>query len=94
MRLMDGHSVISPEVLARYAGDAATEVAGVRGVVGRHGVRVDGNAVELHVAVDWGVSIPQVAAEVQRRVSDYLLRMTDLRPAAVNVVVEEVDGAA
>ncbi len=29
MRLMEGHGVISPEVLARYALDAAVEVVGV-----------------------------------------------------------------
>jgi uncharacterized alkaline shock family protein YloU len=94
MRLMDGHSVISPDVLARYAGDAAREVAGVTGLVGRHdGVRVEGDVVELHLAVGWGVSIPDVGAEVQRRVVDYLARMADLRPSTVNVVIEEIGAA-
>jgi uncharacterized alkaline shock family protein YloU len=31
---------------------------------------------------------------VQRQVADYLARMIDVRPATVNVVVEEVDGGA
>ena len=86
---MEGHSVISPEVVARYAADAAREVEGVAGVVEgvRKGIRVDGDQIELHLALRWGVSIPEVGAAVQRHVADYLERMTDVRPAVVNVVV-------
>jgi uncharacterized alkaline shock family protein YloU len=87
---------ISSDVLARYAGDAAREVDGVTGVVEgvRKGVRVeDDGGVELHLSVRFGVSIPAVGEAVQQRVADYLERMTDTRPASVNVVVEEVDGA-
>ena len=91
---MEGHSHISPEVLARYAGDAAREVRGVRRVVEgvRKGIRVDGDTVDLHLALDWNASAPDVGAEVQRRVADYLARMADVRPATVNVVVEEIGG--
>ena len=91
-----GHSVISPEVVARYAADAALEVDGVTALVEgvRKGIRVDGDQIELHLAVRSGVSIPEVGAAVQQRVADYLERMTDARPAAVNVVVDEVDGTA
>jgi uncharacterized alkaline shock family protein YloU len=35
-----------------------------------------------------------VGAAVQRGVADYLEKMTDVRPAAVDVVVEELGGAA
>ena len=91
---MEGHSVISPDVLARYAADAAREVPGVRQVIDtplqRRGVRVAGDEVELHLLVERGAIIPEVAAAVQARVTDYLLRMADVRPAAVNVVVDEV----
>jgi hypothetical protein len=80
----DGHSVISAEVLARYARDAAGEVTTVRGA------RAHDAEVEVHVIVDYGRNIPDVAAEVQRRVAEYLERMTDVRPAAVNVVVDDV----
>jgi uncharacterized alkaline shock family protein YloU len=86
---MEGHSVISPEVLARYALDAAAEVRGVHPKY-RRGARVSGAEVEVHVVVDFGASIPRVAAEVQERVADYLLRMADLRPSAVTVVVDDV----
>ena len=86
---MDGHSVISPEVLARYAADAAAEVQGVH-TKQRRGARVTGSEVEVHVVIDYGANIPQVAAEVQRRVAEYLGQMADVKPSAVNVVVDDV----
>ena len=88
-------AVVSADVVARYAADAAREVDGVAGIVEgvRKGIRVEDGEIELHLAVEWGVSIPEVGSAVQDRVADYLERMADTRPAAVNVVVEEVDGA-
>jgi len=92
-------ATISSEVLASYAADAAREVDGVRGLVEstlhRHkGVRVfeEGGRVrvELHVAVDWGASIPKVGREVQRRVGAYLAQMASVEAEAVDVVVDEV----
>jgi uncharacterized alkaline shock family protein YloU len=97
---VEGHSVISPDILASYAADAAREVSGVRRLVEsslhRHrGVRIleeDGAvAVELHLAVAWGANVPTLGAEVQRRVSAYLGRMADVTPASVDVVVDEID---
>ena len=96
---MEGHSLISPDILASYAADAAREVPGVHGLVGsalhRHdGVKVtreEGRlAVELRVALDWEASAPAVGAAVQTRVGDYLSRMADVRPDSVDVVVDEV----
>lgn len=96
---MEGRASISSDVVASYAADAAREVSGVRGLVDslvhRHrGVRIleaDGAVrVELHLALDWGVSAPDVGREVQKRVRDYLARMADLEPASVDVVVEEI----
>jgi uncharacterized alkaline shock family protein YloU len=99
---MEGQASISADILARYAADAAREVEGVRGVVdsplpGRRGVRIaneDGTVrVELHLTVDWGAEIPRLAREVQARVREYLLRMADVEPAAIDVVVDEVGPA-
>lgn len=89
---------ISRDVLARYAADAAREVAGVRRLVSdrlrRHGgVRVkDGNDVDLevHLEVEAGMPIPAVGREVQQRVAEYLERMTGRAPTAVHVVVESI----
>ena len=90
---MQGGSLISPEVVARYALDAAREVDGVTRIVAgvRRGIRVDGDAVELHLALRFGVSIPEVGAAVQANVASYLERMAAARPARVEVVVEAVD---
>jgi uncharacterized alkaline shock family protein YloU len=90
---MEGQASISTEILGRYAADAAREIVGVRDVP-RRGVRVaqeDGDVrVELHLVVDWGASIPELAQGVQERVREYLLRMADVEPAAVEVVVDEI----
>jgi len=95
-------ATISSEVLATYAADAAREVEGVRGFVEstlpRHkGVRVlegDGGVrLELHIAVEWGASIPDVGQELQRRVSGYLAQMASVEAEAVDVVVDEIGPA-
>ena len=92
-------ATISSDILASYAADAAREVDGVRGVVEsalhRHkGVRVledDGKVrLELHLAIEWGASVPAVGREVQRRVAEYLARMASVDPEAVDVVVDEI----
>ncbi len=96
---MEGHSLISSGILASYAADAALEVSGVGGLAEGplhrpRGVKVteeDGAvSVELHLVVDWGASVPEVGAAVQRRVVDYLGRMADVAPSAVDVVVDEI----
>ena len=60
--MTDGQASISTEILARYAADAASEIAGVRSLAGRRGVKVGEEegavSVELHLVVEWGASIP------------------------------------
>jgi uncharacterized alkaline shock family protein YloU len=96
---LEGQASISADILARYAADAAHEVVGVLRVSesplpGRRGVRVTGDdgdvRVELHLAVEWGASIPSVGRDVQARVREYLGRMADVEPLAVDVVVDEI----
>lgn len=95
---MPGPSSIAPDVLARYAADAAREVHGVDDLVGnalhRHdGVRIgrdgDKTSVELHVALAWGANAASVGATLQERVADTLARMAQVGPLAVDVVVDE-----
>ena len=100
--LMEGHSSISSDVIARYAEDAALETDGVTALVvsergkWRHrGARVTddengGVAVELHLVVDWGANVPAVGHAVQDRVAEYLGRMTDLTTAKIDVVVDDI----
>jgi uncharacterized alkaline shock family protein YloU len=96
---VEGHAVISSEILASYAGDAAREVPGVHGLVEstlhRHrGVRVTSEegrvSIELHLEADWGASIPELGRGVQRRVREYLARMTDVDLVAVDVTIDEI----
>ena len=92
--------MISVDILASYAADAALGIEGVRGVVDgsrprhHHGVRVvtddEAVAVELHLAVDWGTNVPEVGGAVQVRVAEYLSTMADLAPATVDVVVDDI----
>ena len=93
---MEGHAVISDDVLASYAADAALEIEGVHGLVdgpptaprrqGDRGRRRSG-ASSSTWRVDWGVNAPVVGSAVQERVAEYLGRMADLPPATVDVVV-------
>jgi uncharacterized alkaline shock family protein YloU len=96
---VEGHSIISSDLLGSYAADAAREVEGVSGLVEsplhRHrGVRVTEEegivTVELHLAVAWGTDVPAVGSAVQERVRAYLARMADVTPQAVDVVVDEI----
>lgn len=92
---MEAH-VISPEVLARYAGDAAQEVEGVSGLTrGAAEVtrREDAADVVVHLELEWGAASEAVARQVQERVSEYLARMADLEIGAVDIVVESVGAA-
>jgi uncharacterized alkaline shock family protein YloU len=90
----EGQASISADILARYAADAAGEVEGVRGLAGRRGVKIEGSEgevrVELHLELDWGASMPTVGGGVQRRVAEYLARMADVAPAAVEVVFDQI----
>lgn len=95
---MSGQAVISTDVLATYAADAAREVAGVHDLVGsalhRHdGVRVtreEGKvAVEIHVALTWGANAGSVGAELQGHVAECLVRMADVHPETIEVIVDE-----
>ena len=96
---MEGHSSISSDVLARYAADAARDVPGVHGLVGRHDgvkvVREEGRVeLELHLELDWGASAGAVGAAVQAHVADCLARMANVRPQSIDVVVDEWHSAS
>jgi uncharacterized alkaline shock family protein YloU len=93
---MEANPLISPDVLARYAADAARDVDGVAGLLGGglnrdKGVAIggaeDAPTVEVHLQLEWGRSAADVSERVQARVGEYLERMANVRPAAVNVVV-------
>ena len=47
--------------------------------------------VDLELAVEYGMALPEVARDVQREVADALGRLCDLTVDAVDVVVEELE---
>jgi len=96
---MEGQPQISPEVLARYAGDAARDVRGVSGLAEGplqrdRAIEIssanDGSAVTVRIELEWGSSAADVARVVQTRVAEYLGRMANLTVRSVDVVVDGV----
>jgi uncharacterized alkaline shock family protein YloU len=85
---MEGHARISTDIVARYAADAAREVAGVTSV------RVTGDRERLvvHLHARWGTPLQTLGRDVQQRVAEYLGQMAEVHPATINVVVEEIEG--
>jgi uncharacterized alkaline shock family protein YloU len=85
--------VISNEVLARYAGDAALEVNGVSGLT-RDAAEITGSDgtvdIALHVELAWGSSAEAVSRDVQTRVAEYIEQMANLHVGSVDIVVERV----
>jgi uncharacterized alkaline shock family protein YloU len=96
---MQRRPLIASDVLARYAGDAAREVAGVSWIADGKlqrgkGVSVSGDddtlAIELSLELEWGRSSRDVGRAVQRSVYEYLERMASMSPASVDIVVGAV----
>jgi uncharacterized alkaline shock family protein YloU len=54
--------------------------------VSREDGRVD---VELRVALAWGTDAAEVGAQLQKRVAESLVRLADVRPESVDVVIAE-----
>ena len=86
--------MISNDVLARYAGDAALEVEGVsaltRGAAGVTGGADGAFDIDVHVELAWGAGAEAVARGVQERVAEYVARMANVDVGTVDVVVERV----
>jgi uncharacterized alkaline shock family protein YloU len=85
--------VISSDVLARYAGDAALEVEGVSRLA-RDAAEISGGdgsfGIAVHVELEWGAAAEGVARDVQERVAEYVERMANVHVGSVDVVVQRV----
>jgi uncharacterized alkaline shock family protein YloU len=91
-----GAITVTDAALTQIVQQAAESVAGAR--VRRRPLRkvpldIDGNTarVDLGLGVAYGRVLPEVARDVQARVTDALTRMCGLDVAAVDVTVEELD---
>ena len=89
---MDTEPSISLDVLARYAGDSASEVAGVAALGRAVDVTESDGIVDLtlHIELEWGRGAVEVGKDAQRRVREYVERMTSKKIGDVAVVVERV----
>jgi uncharacterized alkaline shock family protein YloU len=94
----DGGAItVAPAVLEQIVIGSAEAVEGARVRRPRRGLDVaveDGRArVTIELAVRFGLALPDVAHEVQERVGESLLGICGLDTTAVDVAIEELDGA-
>jgi uncharacterized alkaline shock family protein YloU len=94
----DGGSIdVTAGALAQIVQRAAESVEGARVRRPRRGLDLrleDGRArVELELAVRYGTVLPDLARDVQARVAEALEAMVDLDVEAVDVSIEELEGA-
>ena len=102
-----GRLTISRDALAEIVAETALCCYGVVGLsagsrVGRllrrEGVAIEGDAqalrVELHVVVEHGLNLAEVAATVRSQVAYEVTRLTGLGVASVEVVIQRVRASA
>jgi uncharacterized alkaline shock family protein YloU len=86
---------VTDGALTQIVMQAAESVAGARVRRPRRKLVVeieDGHArVDLELAVEYGLVLPDVAHGVQARVADALRRMCDVEATVVDVSIEELD---
>ncbi|HEY0414947.1 MAG TPA: Asp23/Gls24 family envelope stress response protein [Gaiellaceae bacterium] len=107
LELEHGRLTISREAVAEIVAETALASYGVVGLsagsrVGRmfrrEGISVDGSAaalrIELHVVVEHGLNLAEVAATVRSQVAYEVARLTGLAVASVEVVIQRVRQSA
>ena len=97
-----GRVTISGEVIARIVGETARECYGVVAMAGRkwlperptRGIEVGGDGtgvtIDLHVVVEYGLNLAEVASTVRNRVGYEVTRLTGLPVRAVEVHIDDV----
>ena len=101
-----GRISVSSEAIAQIVGHVAAESYGIVGMAGRRFPRLPGRdrltdgidvkarnggiAIDLHVVVEYGLNLAEVAATVRTRVAYEVERQTGLPVAAVEVRIEDV----
>ena len=103
-----GRLTISRDAVAEIVAETALGCYGVvglsagiarrSGILRRDGISVDGDAqalrIELHVVVEHGLNLAEVAATVRSQVAYEVERLTGLAVAAVEVVIQRVRASA
>ena len=97
-----GRITISGDAVARIVGETARECYGVVGMAGRkwlperatRGIEIGGNGdgvtIDLHVVVEYGLNLAEVASTIRNRVTYEVERLTGLSVLAVEVHIEDV----
>jgi uncharacterized alkaline shock family protein YloU len=90
-----GSITVTPSALAGLVTSAAEAVDGAHVRRGRRRLDVDvsgdGARVRLELTVQYGVVLPELARDVQKRVTEALTMMCRVDVEAVDVSVEEVE---
>ena len=105
-----GRIMIATDAIAQIVGHTAAECYGVVGMAGKglkrlltrdkltQGIAVSGSAeglrLDLHVVVEYGLNLAEVAATVRSRVAYEVERLTGLTVGAVEVHIEDVRRSA
>ncbi len=107
LELEHGRLTIAREAVAEIVAETALGCYGVVGLSAgtrvrrmfrREGISVDGPAsalrIELHVVVEHGLNLTQVASTIRSQVAYEVGRLTGLTVAAVEVVIQRVRQSA
>jgi len=90
--------IVAETALGCYGVVALTAGTRVRRMLRREGIGVEGSSqalrIELHVVVEHGLNLAEVAATIRSQVAYELERLTGLTVAAVEVVIERVRQSA
>ncbi len=102
-----GRLTISREAVAEIVAETALGCYGVVGLSAgtrvkrlfrREGISVEGDAkalrIELHVVIEHGLNLAEVASTVRSQVGYEVTRLTGLAVAAVEVVIQRVRASA
>jgi uncharacterized alkaline shock family protein YloU len=102
LELEHGRLVISREAVAGIVAETALGCYGVVGLTAgtrmkrmlRQGISIEGDAsalrIELHVVIEHGLNLAEVAATVRSQVAYEVERLTGLTVASVEVVIQRV----
>ena len=101
-----GRISVSSEAIARIVGHVAAESYGIVGMAGRRFPRLPGRErltdgivvkardggieIDLHVIVEYGLNLAEVASTVRTRVAYEVERQTGLSVAAVEIRIDDV----
>jgi uncharacterized alkaline shock family protein YloU len=97
-----GLITISSDAIAHIVGETAAECYGVVAMAGRkwlpgrssRGIEVGGNGdgvtIDLHVVVEYGLNLAEVASTIRNRVGYEVERLTGLPVRAVEVHIDDV----